>query len=232
MYKVSSFNWNLVALWNAANAKSVIGKDSSADSKGGWKVERTRRREPRKCRNFALLSFWRCCSATFAFKLEYISQKLPHKPQWHNCIYIWKLGSLQIVKPDITDDDTFNDHCEIFRKKRKAIFIQSTVQSISYVRNAQKGLSLKRKNILNLACSSIFILLVHFMFWSISFDVKFSKTHFIKFHYSNISSLSRVFSYKYRREDTISGNHVQNQTWAQDWQLFNLCNKREYNICE
>ena len=113
------------------------------------------------------------------------------------------------------------------QKKRKAIFIQSTVQSISYVRNAQKGLSLKRKNILNLACSSIFILLVHFMFWSISFDVKFSKTHFIKFHYSNISSLSRVFSYKYRREDTISGNHVQNQTWAQDWQLFNLWNKRE-----
>ena len=96
--------------------KSVIGKDSFADSKGGWKVERTRRREPRKCRNFALLSFWGCCSATFAFKLEYISQKLPHKPQWHNCIYIWKLGSLQIVKPDITDDDTFNDHCEIFRK--------------------------------------------------------------------------------------------------------------------
>ena len=97
------------------------------------------------------------------------------------------------------------------QKKRKAIFIQSTVQSISYVRNAQKGLSLKRKNILNLACSSIFILLVHFMFWSISFDVKFSKTHFIKFHYSNISSLSRVFSYKHRREDTISGNHVQNK---------------------
>ena len=94
------------------------------------------------------------------------------------------------------------------QKKRKAIFIQSTVQSISYVRNAQKGLSLKRKNILNLACSSIFILLVHFMFWGISFDVRFSKTHFIKFQYSNISSLSNVFSYKHRREGTISGTYV------------------------
>ena len=155
MYKVSSFNWNLVALWNAANAKSVIGKDSSADSKGGWKVERTRRREPRKCRNFALLSFWRCCSATFAFKLEYISQKLPHKPQWHNWIYIWKLGSLQIVKPDITEVDTLNYHCELFRKNGRQFSFspQSKVSVMSKM--PKKACHLKRKNILNLACSSL-----------------------------------------------------------------------------
>ena len=156
-------------------------------------MERTRRREPRKCRNFALLSFWRCCSATFAFKLEYISQKLPHKPQWHNWIYIWKLGSLQIVKPDITEVDTLNYHCELFRKNGRQFSFspQSKVSVMSEM--PKKACHLKRKNILNLACSSIFILLVHFMFWSISFDVRFSKTHFIKFRYSNISSLSHVF---------------------------------------